>query len=336
MSSIINASEYVLLDNAENATPLQRTPCFTPSECSSETPPSYESFALALSQHRLNYYLESVVLAKCANDEKTEGVSAMKAKSLLEQLYPGENVSAVYNLRLALFFRKHEQPQSAVTALEQIEAGINGKELPFLKEKEDRAAFWYYSALSLLEQGLHPDYIEEMAKNGIIEAVTIPDEANRDRWLNIGYFVTVVYNTLKGDDLEARFWKGRIPAGWTPPAELYSKYGGLMAGVSDSNTSATQKQIVQLPIALARDERTAARDLSALDGVTTQDILVRDVARLKREMNEVFDMAYVNYKEVCERIKAVHGILDSKESVGGKDLEELKRRMTYLERTVLR
>ncbi|KAK6524120.1 hypothetical protein TWF694_005783 [Orbilia ellipsospora] len=335
MASIINTSEFMLLHNAKNATTVTTSQLPSPTQSDGSDDSSHESFDLVLSRHRLNYYIESVVLSKSYGDEKTEAISVTKSKALLEQLNPGQDVASLFHLQLASCFRKHSDPVSALEALSRINTGLNNKELPDLKEKGDRVAYWYYKALSSLEQN-RTENVEEMAKNGIIEAISVSEEAARKVWVEVGYFVMVVYHTLKGDELEARFWKERIPAGWQAPPGLWSKHEDMVRSAPNTRyTAATiesKGQQVSLPHAVS--ER--GRDIDGLEGMTAQDVLLRDVAQLKREMNEVHDTVHVNYRELCERIRAIHGILDQKDKIEGRDLEELKRRMNYLEGMTLR
>ncbi|KAK6519016.1 hypothetical protein TWF281_003706 [Arthrobotrys megalospora] len=360
MSSIINTSEYVLLDNAENATltPLQRTPCLTPSECSQQSPvlipvsnipatsnastqstsilssspavppQSYESFARELSINRSNYYLESIVLAKCMGDEQAEKISSEKAKELLGQLYPGENADSIFFVRLARYLRKHSKVDWAVSALDEVATGSNGKELPGLVEKEDRISYWYYRALSNLELETGNN-VEEAIKNGMVEAVGNSNEEQRKLWIHVGYFSMSVYFILKGDEVDARFWKNQLPTGWAPPAGIFSRHEELFNRLTTGHSASTAN--TPRPT-----DQIASRDISQLEGLTTQDILMRDVARMKRDINEVFDVVYVNYKEMSERIKSIHSILDGREKVDGGELEELKKRLDYLERMTLR
>ncbi|KAF3908865.1 hypothetical protein AA313_de0201870 [Arthrobotrys entomopaga] len=333
MASILNTSEYLVLDNAKSATTVVNSQLPSPTQSEGSDDSSYEPFALALSQHRLDYYLESVVLSKCYGDDKTGNLSTAKAKALLQQLNPGQDISSVFNVKLASFFRKHNKPASALEALSNINPGLNNKELPNLKEKEYRVLYWYYRALSSLEQN-QTENVEDMAKNGIIESVSISEESVRKMWVDVGYFVMVVYHTLKDDEMEARFWRERLPSGWRAPESLWSRHEDMARGVRGNDIArytAIESKGQQLCLPHSISE-------SGLGGgeTTAQDALLQDVARLKREMNEVHDMVHVNYRELCERIRSIHGILDQKDKIEGGDLEELKRRMSYLEGMTLR
>lgn len=330
--SSINASEYVLLDNAENATmtPLQTTPSLTPSESlspallpvSTSTPTphtatittsnvatqsssslsngiqSYESFARDLELKRLEWYLEAAALAylKCTSDRTAERTNSERAKSLIEQLYPSQNTSSIFRIRLSKYLLKHSQPNRTVAILSHVPTGIDQKELPGVLEKDDRITYWYYKALSTLEvkTALENNSVEEAVKNGMVEAVGYVDPEIRKKWINVGYFLMSVSSLLKDDEVDARFWKNQLPAGYTLPDGIHSTQFALFTDltlaqfptINNNNTQPTE----------------TARDVSQPEGLTTTDILMRDVARLKRDMNEVYDTVYVNYKEMSERI----------------------------------
>ncbi|KAF3161129.1 hypothetical protein TWF106_007389 [Orbilia oligospora] len=360
--SSINASEYVLLDcNAENATmtPLQTTPSLTPSESlspallpvltSTPTPhtttittsnattqssspstrlQSYESFTQDLELKRVEWHLEARVLALCTDDGMGELRNTEKARSIVEKLYPSQNASSIFYIRLSKYLLKHSRADVALTALDQFPTGANGKELPGVLEKDDRVTYWYYKALSILEiQKISENSgVEDAVKNGMIEAVGCVDPEIRKKWINVGYFLMSVYSLLKNDEIDARFWKNQLPAGYTLPDGIHSSHLQLFNNLT----------LAQLTTNSAMQSTDLTKDLSQLEGLEPTDLLMKDVARLKRDMNEIYDTVYMNYKEMNERIKSIHGILDGRENVGGEDLKEVKRRIGYLEGMVLR
>ncbi|KAK6495175.1 hypothetical protein TWF481_003202 [Arthrobotrys musiformis] len=351
--SSINASEYVLLDNAENATltPLQTTPSLSPALLpiltssapaattsnaatqSSTSPPtglqSYESFARDLELRRVEWYLEATLLSKLTGDETSERTNSEKARALLSQIYPSQNSSSIFSIRVTRYFLKHSQYEWARGVLNGVTIGTNQKELPGVLEREDRIAYWYYKTISILESRTISENsgIEEAVKNGMIEAVGCSDEEVRKKWINVGYFLMSVYSLIKCDEIDARFWKNQLPVGYTLPDGIHTSHFQLFANLSlaqlPTNTNSTQSVETQ-------------RDVSQLESLTTTDILMRDVARLKRDINEIHDTVWMNHKEMSERIKSIHKILDGSENVGGEDLKEVKRRMTYLEGMLLR
>ncbi|KAK6347531.1 hypothetical protein TWF718_005371 [Orbilia javanica] len=360
--SSINASEYVLLDNAKNATmtPLQTTPSLTPSEslspallpvlASTPTPnvtaistsnaatqssssvsltgiQSYESFARDLELKRLEWYLEATALAKCTGDRAAERTNSQRARSLIEQLYPSQNASSILSIRLSKYLLKHSRPDLTLTVLNGVTQ--TETELPGVQEKDDKITHWYYKAITALElpSSSNPENsgVEGVIKNGMIEAVGYVDLESRKTWINVGYFLMSVSSLLKNDEVDARFWKNQLPAGYTLPDGIHSSHLQRFTNLT----------LAQLPVSSSGSVQTE-RDVSQLDGLTPTDILMRDVMRLKSSMNEIYDTVYMNYKEMNERIKSIHTILDGRENVSGQDLEELKKRMDYLERMTLR
>ncbi|KAF3931819.1 hypothetical protein ABW19_dt0201302 [Dactylella cylindrospora] len=378
-----------IIDNTQNTTPtLQRTPSSStmgseidpsdarsiqlsmqdalsaPSSSTQQVPSatveSFRNLSTSLSQKRLNYYLEATVLSKRNGDEQGEHESAAKAKDLIKELYPSDHISTIFYLRLGYYFRKHGLSSYALAAFNEIDAG-KSNDLPLVKIKTSRVCYWYYKALSQLEEGVF-EGVEDMARNGIAESLAISGIV-QGQFVNMGYYVLALAGMVKGDTAEARFWKEQLPGDYKIPDLLYSKQTAVFRSIPTRNqldAGQTSQEAVQDP----------ERNVDGLVELTTQDMLLQDVGGLKRDVTELFDLVYVNYKELCERIKAIHRILDEKEDrdedevtikelrkaltgqvvLGGeegegvvgrvkeneKGLEELKRRMNYLERQALR
>ncbi|KAK6498123.1 hypothetical protein TWF506_004363 [Arthrobotrys conoides] len=356
--SSFNASEYVLLDNAENATmtPLQTTPSLTPSNTESLSPAllpvltstpittsnaaiqsssspsarlqSYESFTRDLELKRVEWHLEARVLALCTDDGNGELRNMEKARGLIEKLYPSQNASSILYIRVSKYLLRHSRADLTLATLNQVPVGTDGKEIPGVFGKDDRVTYWYYKALSILEPQKNSENsgAEDAIKNGMIEAVGCVDPEVRKKWINVGYFLMSVYSLLKNDEVDARFWKNQLPVGYALPDGIHSSHLQLFNNLT----------LAQLPTNSAILSTDVTKDVSQLGGLSATDSLARDVAGLKRDMNEIYDTVYMNYKEMSERIKSIHGILDGRENVGGEDLKEVKRRIGYLEGMVLR
>ncbi|KAK6334402.1 hypothetical protein TWF730_003616 [Orbilia blumenaviensis] len=324
---------------------------------------SYESFARELELKRAEWYLEAAAVSKCTDDEVSEATNSEKASALLAQLYPSpeqqeENTSVIFSIRISRYFLKYSKPEWALSLLSiiPVSTDTNTRSLPssLLLEKEDRITYWYYKSLATLElqhqQSSSPQSItatngtEDLIKNGMIEAVGCINEDTRKKWINVGYFLMAVYSLLRGDEIDARFWKGQLPAGYTLPEGVYCTHEGLVEGLGG----------LQMPVMRggARGEMGTPRPapaqstsssegnrdvISQLQGLTTADIAMRDVARLKRDVSDIYDSVNMNYREMHERIKAIHTILDGgKGGVSREEVDELKKRLGYLEGVALR